>query len=261
MTIKLWENEIPYNTETLTTVPYLTPFMVEGAKVCVIICPGGGYEHLCRDKEGEWLAEAFNQNGISAYVLEYRIKPYHNPAMLEDVTRAIRVARREAKTYGYDEDKIAVMGFSAGGHLASMSVTHFDYGKDGDETDAISSRPNMGILCYPVITMDDFTHHGSRYNLLGDRWQDEEARLEFSSEKQVREDTPPCFIFHTAADTCVPVANAMVMATGLVAKKIPCELHVFPTPDHGMGMGHTPDAMHAAQWFPLCVNAIRNWLK
>ncbi len=260
MLIKLWEKAIPYNTEALTSIPYLTPYPVEGAKKCVVICPGGGYEHLCRDKEGEWIAEMLNQNDIFAFVLEYRLKPYHNPAMLEDVTRAVRVARREAATYGYDSDKIAVMGFSAGGHLASMALTHFDYGKEGDETDRLSSRPDMGILCYPVITMDDFTHEGSRYNLLGEMWQDEKARETFSSEKQVRPDTPPTFLFHTAADTCVPVANAIVMAQALMANKIPTELHIFPAPDHGIGMGHTPDAMHAGQWVRLLLNFIETYL-
>lgn len=261
MAIKLWEKHIPYNTDTLTSVPFLMPYPVTGADKCVIVCPGGGYEHLCRDKEGEWIAEMFNQNGIFAYVLEYRIRPYHNPAMLEDVLRAVRVARREAKTYGYDENKIAVMGFSAGGHLASMALTHFDGGReDGDETDRISSRPNMGILCYPVITMDDYTHWGSRENLLGDKWQDVSKRDCFSSEKQVKDNTPPCFIFHTAADTCVPVKNAVEMANALMAKRIPAELHIFPAPDHGMGMGHTPEAMHASQWVGLLLNFIKTYL-
>lgn len=260
--IKLWENNIPCNTDTLTTEPFMTPYMVEGAKACVIICPGGGYSFLCLDKEGEWIAEMFNQNGISAYVLNYRIAPaYHNPAMLEDVLRAVRVARREASTYGYDENKIAIMGFSAGGHLASMALTHFDYGKDsGDKTDAISSRPDMGILCYPVITMDDYTHQGSRRNLLGDRWQDQEARDEFSSEKKVRDDTPPCFIFHTAADKGVSPKNAMAMANALIEKDIITELHIFPFPGHGMGMGHTPDAKHAGQWVGLMLNFMREYL-
>jgi len=181
--------------------------------------------------------------------------------MLEDVLRAVRVARREAKTYGYDEDKIAIMGFSAGGHLASMSLTHFDYGKDsGDETDKISSRPDMGILCYPVITMDDYTHSGSRRNLLGDQWENQAERDKFSSEKNVKEDTPPCFIFHTAADTGVPPKNALAMANALIEKKIPTELHIFPFPNHGMGMGHTPEAKHASQWVGLMLNFMREYL-
>lgn len=259
--IKLWEEKIPCNTETLISEPFMTPYIVEGAKACVIICPGGGYSFLCLDKEGEWIAEMFNKNGISAFVLNYRIAPYHNPAMLEDVLRAVRVARREAKTYGYDENKIAVMGFSAGGHLASMALTKFDYGKDtGDETDQISSRPDMGILCYPVITMDDYGHAGSRRNLLGDKYNDQEMRDAFSSEKNVRDDTPPCFIFHTAADKGVPPKNAISMANALIEKDIITELHIFPFPGHGMGMGHTPDAIHAGQWVGLLLNFIREYL-
>ena len=260
--IKLWEENVPYNTAELCTEPFMTPYMVEGAKACVIICPGGAYCFLCLDKEGEWIAQMFNKNGISAFILNYRIAPkYHNPAILEDVLRAVRVARREAKTYGYDENKIAVMGFSAGGHLASMALTKFDYGKDtGDETDKISSRPDMGILCYPVITMDDYTHSGSRKNLLGDTWEDQAMRDEFSSEKNVRDDTPPCFIFHTAADKGVLPKNAMAMANALIEKNIITELHIFPFPGHGMGMGHTPDAMHASQWVGLLLNFIREYL-
>jgi len=165
------------------------------------------------------------------------------------------------KTYGYDEDKIAIMGFSAGGHLASMALTHFDYGKEtGDETDKISSRPDMGILCYPVITMDDYTHSGSRRNLLGKQWEDQEERDKFSSEKNVKDDTPPCFIFHTAADTGVPPKNALAMANALIDKKIPTELHIFPYPNHGMGMGHTPEAKHASQWVGLMLNFMREYL-
>ena len=261
--IKLWENNIPCNDETHTTEPFMTPYMVEGSKACVIICPGGGYCFLCLDKEGAWIAEMFNKNGISAYVLNYRLAPnYHNPAMLEDVLRAVRVARREASTYGYDENKIAIMGFSAGGHLASMSLTHFDYGKDtGDETDRISSRPDMGILCYPVITMDDdYTHQGSRHNLLGEKRHDQAERDKFSSEKNIKDDTPPCFIFHTAADKGVLPKNAMAMASALIEKNIITELHIFPFPGHGMGMGHGPDAKHAGQWVGLLLNFIREYL-
>ena len=260
--IKLWDKNIPCNTETLTTEPFMTPYMVEGSKACVIICPGGGYSFLCLDKEGEWIAKMFNKNGISAFVLNYRLAPsYHNPAMLEDVLRAVRVARRESATFGYDQDKIAILGFSAGGHLASMALTHFDYGKnDGDETDRISSRPDMGILCYPVISMGDYAHSGSRKSLLGDKWDDPCEQNKFSSEKNVKDDTPPCFIFHTAADKGVSPQNAMAMANALIQKNIITELHIFPFPGHGMGMGHTPDAKHAGQWVGLMLNFMQEYL-
>lgn len=265
--IKLWEKDIPYYNENWGDEPCLFPFMAkrtakgERTNACVIIAPGGGYENRCFDREGEHVANMFCENGISAFVLNYRVAPYSNPAMLEDVLRAVRVARREAANFGYDPHKIAVMGFSAGGHLASMALTHFDYGKrDGDETDRISSRPDAGILCYPVITLGEKTHAGSRRNLLGEKWQDEEEAARFSSEKAVREDTPPCFLFHTASDSAVPADNSMMMAAALMAKKIPVELHIFPFADHGMGMGQGPEALHAAQWVPLAVRYLKDYL-
>lgn len=261
MKIRLWEKEIPYYNEAWGDEPFLTPFIAEGAKTCVIIAPGGGYEGRCQDREGEHVAEMYNQNGISAFVLNYRVSPYSNPAMLEDVLRAVRVARREAKNFGYDEDKIAMLGFSAGGHLASMALTHFDYGRTaGDETDKISSRPDAGILCYPVITLGPLTHIGSRQHLLGEHWQEEAEADRFSSEKNVRDDTPPCFLFHTAADTCVPVQNTLMMANALIEKKIPVELHIFPFGGHGMGLGQGPDTLHAAAWAPLSVRYLKTYL-
>lgn len=262
MKIDLWERDIPYYNEAWGDAPCLTPFPCKGAKSCVIIAPGGGYENRCHDREGEPIAEYFNQNGISAFVLDYRVAPYDYHAIREDVLRAVRVVRREAKTYGYDENKIAVSGFSAGGHLASMAVTQFDYGRDnGDETDRISSRPDLGILCYPVLTMGAFTHEGSRRNLLGDHWQDEALAEKFSAERNVREDTPPCFLFHTAEDSLVPVENTLQFANQLMAKKIPVEMHIFPYGYHGMGKGLDEYTRHAGGWIDLAVKYIHDYLE
>ena len=257
----LWENTVPYYDDTLGQAPKLTAYPVANAKACVLICPGGGYEHLCMDKEGEWIARMYNENGISAFVLEYRLAPYHYPAQLEDVLRAVRMVRFLSKTYGYDENKIAILGFSAGGHLASMAVTHFDEGKDeGDEIERLSSRPDLGILCYPVITMGDATHIGSRNALLGDKKDDKEMIDFLSSELSVKDNTPPCFIVHTREDDCVPVENSMKMAAALIAKKIPVELHIFPYGYHGFGYGVDDYTRHAGQWAPLSVRYIKDYL-
>lgn len=261
MTYDLWKDSIPYYNETLGQAPRLTAYPSPNAKAVVLICPGGGYEHLCMDKEGEWIAKMYNDNGISAFVLEYRRKPYQYPTQLCDVLRAVRLVRSLAGTYGYDEEKLAILGFSAGGHLASMAVTHFDYGKpDGDEIDKLSSRPNLGILCYPVITMGDDTHIGSRNALLGDRKDDPELVAFLSSELAVKDDTPPCFIVHTREDDCVPVENSMKMASALIAKKIPVELHIFPYGYHGFGYGVDEYTRHAGQWAELSVRYIKDYL-
>jgi len=259
--IPLWENEIPYFNDAYgQQPPALDPHIVEGSKACVIVIPGGGYEWIANDHEGIAIANALNENGISALILRYRIKPYMHPVMQCDVNRAVRVARSLAGQYGYDEDKIAVLGFSAGGHLAVTALTHFDYGKkDGDEIDRISCRPDMGILCYAVIQIHDkYTHTGTSVNLLGSE-PDRALADSMSGEKAVREDCPPCFIWHTFADCCVPCENALLFAKALSDKKIPYELHIFPEGPHGIGLGG--EWKHSAQWFPLLVNYIKDHWK
>ncbi len=261
MTYHLWNDNIPYYNEEYGQKPILTAYPQKGANVCVIICPGGGYEHLCMDKEGEWIAKFYNDHGISAFVLTYRIAPYHYPVQLEDVLRAVRMVRSLAPTYGYDENKIAIAGFSAGGHLASMAVTHFDNGRDdGDEIDRISSRPDLGILIYPVITFGEYAHIGSRDHLLGDQCNDPELLKFLSSELAVTEKTPPCFIVHTAEDDCVPVQNSIKMASALIAKNIPVELHIFPYGWHGFAYGVDDYTRHAGQWTDLSVRYIKDYL-
>ena len=263
MKISLWEQDkIPFYNPDWGDAPTLTPMTVKGAKSCVIIAPGGAYVGRCHDREGEPIAEYFNQNGISAFVLDYRVAPYDYHAIREDVLRAVRVVRREADTYGYPKDKIAMLGFSAGGHLASIALTQFDYGReDGDETDKISSRPDLGILCYPVLTLGEYTHADSRRNLLGRDWENEALAERFSAEKAVREDTPPCFLFHTAEDSCVPVQNTLLFANALMAKKIPVEMHIFPYGWHGLGKGVDAYTKHAGQWIDLAVSYIHDYLE
>lgn len=264
MKISLWEKgAAPYYDEKKGEEPFLLPHIVTGAQICVIIAPGGAYVGKSLEKEGSKIADMLNENGISAFVLDYRVRPYCYPVMLEDVKRAVRVVRSLSGQYGYCEDKIAILGFSAGGHLASMALTHFDYGKnDGDKIDRISSRPDLGILCYPVITLGEYTHSETKSSLLAERAGDSELAYELSGENSVKSDTPPCFIWHTAEDGAVPVENTFLFASALRRKHIPFELHVFPYGPHGLGLGNCPEDPlgHAAQWAPLCVRFIRDYI-
>lgn len=258
----LWNDNIPYYEETVGQIPKLTAYPIKNAKACVIVCPGGGYSQLCKGHEGKDIAEYYNQHGISAFVLEYRIRPYRYPTQLEDVLRAVRVVRSLASVYGYDEDKIAILGFSAGGHLASMAITHFDKGKEnGDEIDKISSRPDLGILCYPVITMGEYTNLGTRNDLLGDLRDDPEMKAFLSSELNVKDNSPPCFIAHTVNDKTVSVQNSMMMASALIEKNIPVELHVFPYGRHGFSYGRDESTRHAGQWLDLSIRYIQDYLE
>ncbi len=229
-------------------IPTLTPYFAPSSKsrgAAVIICPGGGYGHLA-PHEGAHYAMWLNEQGISGFVLKYRLATggYRHPAMMNDVLRAIRYVRANAGKWGLDPNKIGVMGSSAGGHLASTALTHFDAGDPvaADPIDRASSRPDLGILCYPVITMGPDTHEGSRRNLLGDN-PDPSLMDLLSGEKQVRKDTPPVFIFHTFEDTAVKMENTLEFAAALRRQGIPFSLHIYPKGSHGMGLG-------SAQWDP-----------
>jgi len=259
--IKLWKNNVPYFKEEYNQeAPSLTPFIVEGAKSCIIVIPGGAYQFIAGDHEGLDIVRHLNENGISAFLLRYRVAPYHHPVMQCDINRAVRVCRFLASEYGYDSDKIAVLGFSAGGHLVGTAVTHFDYGvEDSDEIDKISCRPDMGILCYAVLNIGgEFTHWGTTNNLIGD--SDDPALCQhMSCEKAVREDTPPCFIWHTAADQAVPCENSLMFAAALSEKKIPFELHIFPEGRHGLGhIKALEECPHTAQWLPLMIKYVKH---
>lgn len=259
--IALWEKDIPYyKPEYNQEVPALDPYPVEGAKACVIVIPGGGYSHIAGEHEGMDLVRHLNSIGVSAFLLRYRISPYRHPVMQTDINRAVRLCRFLANTYGYDTDKIGVMGFSAGGHLAATAVTHFDYGlENGDEIDKISCRPDMGILCYPVINIgESITHRGTTRSLVGEE-ENPGLCAYLSCEKNVRDDTPPCFIWHTAADNAVPCENSLVFAAALSEKKIPFELHVFPEGRHGLGyMKAVTEAPHTAQWLSLMLKYVKH---
>jgi len=208
----------------------------------VVICPGGGYGALAADHEGHQIAEWLLERGVSAYVLHYRLgsEGYHHPVQLAEVQRAIRAVRARAEEDGLDPGRVAVMGFSAGGHLASLAATlHGETVYEPlDETDALSARPDLAILCYPVITMEEgTTHAGSRRNLLGpERAEDEAYARLLSSERNVSAETPPTFLFHTDEDAAVPAENALRFYLALREHGVPAELHSFESGPHGVGL-------------------------
>ena len=244
--LPLWPDGAPGALGTGTNdVPTLTPFLAEPASAtgaARVICPGGGYGGLA-GHEGADYALFLNRAGISCFVLKYRLGShgYRHPAMMNDVNRAIRVVRARAIEWRIDPARVGVMGSSAGGHLASTAVTHYDTGKPdaADPMERLSSRPDLGILCYPVITMGHFTHNGSKQNLLGPS-PAPELVWELSNELQVTPKTPPCFIWHTQEDTAVPVENALMFASALQKARVPCDLHIYEKGRHGIGLATRP---------------------
>lgn len=241
--IPLWEGKAPGAlAETPKDIPTLTPYLAEkpnAARAAMVICPGGGYGALA-DHEGSHYAKFLNEQGISAFVLKYRLGSagYRHPIMLNDAARAVRMVRARATEWNIDPTKVGIMGSSAGGHLTSTLLTHFDAG-NAEATDPIdrqSSRPDLGVLCYAVITMGEFTHQGSKKNLLGENPSAELVTL-LSSELQVKANTPPCFIWHTWEDNAVPIENSMMFASALRKNKVPFDLHIYQKGGHGIGLG------------------------
>jgi acetyl esterase/lipase len=241
--VALWPSGAPgARDDTWRDKPFLQPYFPNPAKAtgaAVVVLPGGGYGGLA-PHEGKGYAEWLTQQGLAAFVVNYRLGShgYRHPAMLHDAARAMRLVRSRADEWEINPERIAIMGSSAGGHLASTLLTHFDTGTADaeDPVDRQSSRPDLGILCYPVITLGEFTHVGSRNNLLGPE-PDPELVKELSNELQVTKETPPCFLFHTAADRGVPVENSLKFAAALSAAGVPFDLHVFQQGGHGIGLG------------------------
>jgi acetyl esterase/lipase len=207
----------------------------------VVVCPGGGYGALAMDHEGRQVAEWLNSHGVAAFVLKYRLGPrYRHPGPLLDAQRALRYVRSRAKEFEIAPDRIGIWGFSAGGHLASTAGTHFDSGNAAatDPIDRVSSRPDFMILAYPVISMTaEYTHRGSRKNLLGDS-PDASLVENLSNEKQVTAQTPPTFLFHTNADTGVPPENSVAFYLALRKAGVPAEMHIEQG-RHGVGLAPT----------------------
>ena len=224
----------------------------------VVVCPGGGYGALAIDHEGQQVAKWFNSFGVTGVVLKYRLGPrYRHPAPLQDVQRAIRYTRAHADELGIDAGRVGVMGFSAGGHLASTVSTHFDAGDESssDPIEQQSCRPDFAILAYPVISLTaDFSHRGSARNLLGDD-PDPELLESLSNETQVTAETPPTFLFHTGADKGVPVQNSLAYYGALVENGVAAELHVYQNGPHGVGLA--PGDPVVSTW----ADRLKDWLQ
>ena len=240
-------------------IPTLTPYLAPKDKAtgaAVIVCPGGGYQHLA-DHEGGPVAQWLNSVGVTAFVLKYRLGPtYHHPSQLQDAARAIRTVRARAKEWGLDPQRIGILGFSAGGHLAATAGTHFAAGQADalDPIERVSSRPDLMILVYPVITMRDSTHGGSKVNLLGKDPSPELVAL-LSNEEQVTKETPPAFLVHTMTDTAVPVENSMMFAAALRKAGVPFEFHLYERGPHGFGLA--PKDPILSSWPARCADWLR----
>ncbi|MCA9070071.1 MAG: alpha/beta hydrolase [Planctomycetaceae bacterium] len=260
--IKLWPDGAPGAVgNEPEDIPELRIYQPDPAKATgcgIVVCPGGGYAVHATDHEGHQVAKWLNTIGVTGFVLKYRLgRRYKHPAPLQDAQRAIRYVRANAKDLGVDPDRVGIMGFSAGGHLASTLATHFDAGDPDNEdpTERQSCRPNFAVLCYAVVSFTaDFSHSGSANNLLG-KDADPKMLENLSNEKQVTSETPPTFLFHTGEDTGVPVENSLAFYQALRKVKVPAELHVFEKGPHGVGLA--PGRPALANWNTL----LGNWLK
>jgi acetyl esterase/lipase len=242
-TILLWPDGAPgAHGDAEEDKPALTLYPASGSKktdVGVVICPGGSYHNLAMDHEGKQVAEWLNQRGISAFLLRYRLGPkYHHPIELWDAQRAIRYVRAHANEFGIRRNRIGIWGFSAGGHLAATTGTHFDMG-DRESKDPVNrpgSRPDFMILAYPVITMEaPYVHLQSRDNLLGEK-PDPALTVSLSNQTRVTSETPPTFLFHTSDDDVVPVQNSIDFYLALRKAGVPCEMHIYLHGRHGLGL-------------------------
>lgn len=260
--IPLWSGGAPGALGTDDSdVPAITVYLprtVAPNTPAVIVCPGGSYRALASNHEGRQVASYLNSLGVAAFVLRYRLGPrYHHPIEIGDAQRAIRLVRSHQADWRIDASRVGIMGFSAGGHLAMTASTRFDAGNAGaaDPIDRVSSRPDFSILGYPVISMtEEWTHKGSRTNLLGDN-PDPELAKALSGERAVTRETPATFLFQTNEDATVPAENAVYYYLALRKAGVPAELHVFEKGAHGVGLANDDAAL--SEWSKL----LANWLR
>jgi acetyl esterase/lipase len=227
---------------------------------CVIICPGGSYAILAAGHEGSDVAKYFNSIGVNALVLKYRIPNAENQidksiAPLQDAQQAMLLARTNAENWGIDKNKIGVMGFSAGGHLASSLATHYNDIKI-ENPSKISLRPDFQLLIYPVISFGPEGHEGSRINLIGNANDAKTVKAidYFSNEKQITKNTPPAFLVHSKDDDAVPVANSIHYYDNLIAHKVPAELYLYEKGGHGYGMENSTSQI-------LWTSLMKTWMQ
>ncbi|MBQ3387788.1 MAG: alpha/beta hydrolase [Thermoguttaceae bacterium] len=213
-----------------------TPENPEGMIPALVICPGGGYAMRCSEPEGFGIAKWLNENGIAGFILDYRLPAGRKDVPLADAQRAIRWVRTHATEYGVDPNRIGIIGFSAGGHLASSAAVHFDRGNPNapDPVERVSCRPDFAVLIYPVITMDSaLTHMGTRSQLLGESPAEDDVWF-FSSEKQIGSETPPVFLAHAQDDTVVPPENSVLFAEQMKVFGRPCVYLELESGGHGL---------------------------
>lgn len=262
----IWENEIYQSEMDDHFRPKLVTYLLEGERNrgAVLVCPGGAYRFVS-DREAEPIALQFNAAGFHAFVLYYSVAPRRHPQPLLDLSRAMCLIRENAAAWNVCANKIAVCGFSAGGHLAASLGVHWDkpYIRNAQGITAGLNRPDACILCYPVITSGDCAHRGSFMNLLGEN-AGNELLYEMSLERQINSKTPPTFIWHTFGDKSVPVENSLLYAEGMRKNNIPFELHIFPDGPHGLSLATEETCTenigsypHVAVWMKLCTE----WLK
>lgn len=260
--IPLWSGGAPgaQGTEDkdIPTITVYLPRTMPAGMTAVVVAPGGGYTNLAMNHEGRQVANYMNSQGLIAFVLKYRLGPkYHHPIEIGDAQRAIRMLRANATAWRINPDRIGMMGFSAGGHLAMSASTHIEWARPdaADPIDRVSSRPDFSILGYPVISLvEPWTHQGSRNALLGNP-ADPELAKSLSGENSVTKDTPPTFIFQTNADTTVPAENATYYYLALRKNGIPAEMHIFEKGPHGVGLAMEDAAL--SEWSKLLTNWMR----
>ncbi|MEH7545883.1 MULTISPECIES: alpha/beta hydrolase [Bacillaceae] len=250
--IPLWDELNIEENGPNESAPSIQRYLLDGSGPfpVMIVAAGGAYARRA-EHEAYPVAEWLNSIGISAVVLNYRVAPYKHPSPLNDAKRAIRMVRSHAADWNLDPNRVGILGFSAGGHLASSAGTHYDFGNSvaEDPIEQYSSRPDLMVLCYPVISMGEYTHEGSRLNLLGEKPEAELVEL-LSNENQITEETPPAFLWHTADDASVPVQNSLKFAAGLSRHKVPFDLHIFESGRHGLGLAE--EHHEAREWPRLC---------
>lgn len=263
-TIKIWEDNSLESKEGVFEPTLETFILAEDKKRgAVLICPGGGYEYTS-EREAEPIALQFNSAGFHAFVLDYSVAPNKHPQPLLDLSRAICIIRENADEWKVDSQKVAVCGFSAGGHLVASLGVHWEKPYlDVPGIEIGMNKPNALILSYPVITAGEFAHQGSFNNLLGAE-PDVELLKEMSLETQVNEKLPPTFIWHTLEDISVPVENSLLFVQQMRKKKVPFEFHLYPKGPHGLSLateetdnGQMGTYPHVATWMKLCIE----WLE
>lgn len=260
---RLWPGDAPGALSNAPhDIPDLTPYLPSpetATGAAMLILPGGGYGHLA-NHEGEDYALFLNTLGIAGFVLQYRLgsNGYRHPVMLQDATRAMRLLRARAGEWALDKEKIGVMGSSAGGHLASTLLTHYEAGnaQSHDPIERESSRPALGVLCYAVITMGEDGHAGSRQQLLGENPSAELMAL-LSNELHVDAQTPPCFVWHTWEDKGVKLENSLAFVSALQHHDVPFDFHVYQKGRHGIGLADKPPFENVHPW----ANDLVFWLR